>query len=523
MRARLKHPDAKKVLLSTFHSFCMMVLRKEIHHLGFTNRFSLYDEADVGRLVKQINANEEVPLEETALKGRLSDCMRAYNAVDFDTLLTLTVQLFDEFPEVKERYQYQYVMIDEYQDTNGPQFELATHISEKYGNICVVGDDDQAIYGWRGAEVRHILNFGAKHVIKLEQNYRSHPLILKAANHTIANNKERHDKNLFSERPNGSPIEIFTAPSDKEEAEAVIQRIIMKAQNYALGDIAILYRSNLLARGFEKMLLTRKIPYQVFGGLELYSKGEIKDVLAYLRAIVNPKDTEALLRIINYPRRGISDKTLGEITRHQRQLGKPLIDVLKNPPDTITEHGKKGIESFVMLMGHARQKFDELPPHEALSYFLDMINFKHALQNEFKSEDVVNIKWQNVQECVEILKSFDDVHEFLTSSTLDQNQPRRKERSKDKVNLMTFHSSKGLEFPVCFLVGLEENYLPHEKCYSLEEERRLFYVGITRAKDQLVLSMAMKRNRYGKDQPTTPSPFLHEIPKDTLQVTSWNV
>lgn len=523
MRSRLKHPEAKKVTLCTFHSFCMNVLRKEIHHLGYTNKFSLYDEADVGRLVKQINANEEVPLEETALNRRLSDCMRAYNAVDFDTLLTLTVQLFDEFPDVKERYQYAYVMIDEYQDTNGPQFELATHISEKHKNICVVGDDDQAIYGWRGAEVRHILGFGAEHTIKLEQNYRSHPLILKAANTTIANNTQRHDKNLFSTRPNGSPIEIFTAPTDKDEAEAVISRIITKSQNYALGDMAILYRSNILARPFEKMLLTRKIPYQVFGGLELYSRGEIKDVIAYLRAIINPQDNEALLRIINYPRRGISDKTLDQLTRYQRSHNMPLFEVLKNPPDTITEHGKKGLESFVMLMNHARQKFEVEPPHEALSYFIDMINLKETLTQEFKSEAMRDIKWQNILETVEILKSFDDVHEFLTASTLDMNQPRKKERSKDKVNLMTLHSAKGLEFPVCFIAGLEENYLPHEKCHSLEEERRLFYVGITRAKEQLILSMAKKRSRYGKERPTIPSPFLHELPRETLQVTHWNV
>jgi len=345
----------KQVTLCTFHSFCMQVLRKEIEKLGYTREFSLYDERDLQRLIQQLTremlghegelpslaptraalsdaANQGFSAEEAAgetwhddfskdLYVRLQSTLRAYNAVSFDTLIGLTIRLFEENADVLDRYQerFRYLMIDEYQDTNPAQFRLAELLAAKYHNLCVVGDDDQSIYGWRGAEVKNILQFKADHTIKLEQNYRSTSAILEAANAVIGNNKNRHQKKLWSAATLADPIEVFNAPTDVDEAAAVIQRILMlKEKGLKWGDMAILYRSNALSRQFEVALLQaswqaadgkwmRGIPYEVFGGLEFSERSEIKDLLAYLRAIANPLDQEALLRIINVPRRGISD------------------------------------------------------------------------------------------------------------------------------------------------------------------------------------------------------------------------
>jgi superfamily I DNA/RNA helicase len=340
MRKRLSallNPQlAKQVTLCTFHSFCMQVLRKDISQLGYTREFSLYDEKDVKRLVSQLvrhmlqHEGELPSLQETleSLKGgtkptqfvkdlaeRLKICMRAYNAVDFDSLLSLTLQLFQEHPTVLEMYQerYLYIMINEYQDTNSIQYQLAQLLSGKYNNLCVVGDDDQSIYGWRGAEIKNILSFPSDTRIKLQQNYRSTPNILKAANALIRNNSERHEKELWSAQKEGAPLTIFHAPTEAEEAQGVIQRMVSFHRDYKIPwkEMAILYRSNILSRPFELGLTqaawqkegnwVRGIPYQIFGGLEFYERSEIKDITAYLRAIVNPLDEEALVRIINVP------------------------------------------------------------------------------------------------------------------------------------------------------------------------------------------------------------------------------
>lgn len=326
----------KGVTLCTFHSFCMSVLRNDIEKLGYTNHFSLYDERDVRRLIQHIvRANyegDELPsfepiftaISQVRSRGgsakeiedpftrevfeELQTSMRAYNAVDFDSLISLTVELFKGFPDILEKYQkqFRYIMIDEYQDTNEIQFELAEALTGKNGNLCVVGDDDQSIYSWRGAQVRYILDFKADHVIKLEQNYRSTKNILDAAANVIANNKDRHDKRIFSAGSVGKPIEVFHAPTEVDEARSIIERLIyFKNKGYAWSDMAILYRTNILARNFELALMeaswkkddawVRGIPYQIFGGTELYARSEVKDLMAYLRIISNPQDGEALL------------------------------------------------------------------------------------------------------------------------------------------------------------------------------------------------------------------------------------
>jgi len=558
----------KQVTLSTFHSFCMHVLRKEIEHLGYTREFSLYDEGDIQRLIKQLTRDMlghegELPslgptraaLTNAANQGlsaaegtwhdsfskdlylRLNSSLRAYNAVSFDSLITLTIQLFDEHPKVLERYQdrFKYLMIDEYQDTNPAQFRLAELLAEKYQNLCVVGDDDQSIYGWRGAEVKNILNFKADHTIKLEQNYRSTSSILEAANAVIRNNQNRYDKKLWSASGSADPIEVFNAPTDADEANAVISRMIrFHDQGLRWKDMAILYRSNALSRQFEVALMQaawqkdgkwmRGIPYEVFGGLEFSERSEIKDLLAYLRVIANPLDQEALLRIINVPRRGISDTYLDQLTQANRAGNTPLWNMLEQVAPE-----KKAVGLFVDLLKEAAVRFKTPPLSETLVWLIDRINYKKAIEEEVKSEKMREFKWENVQECVNALAQAEgSLQDFVANTTLNRQtmQTNSKQNTENKVHLMTFHSAKGLEFPACFLVGLEDGIIPHEKSMvqtGLEEERRLFYVGITRAQKHLTMSMARCRMRMGKTHPTNPSRFLFEIPKTLIKATDHKI
>jgi len=567
----LSSKEAKKVVLCTFHSFCMRLLRQEIQHLGYTKNFSLYDERDIRRLLKQMTREvlehegdlpsiEPVYQEISRAKSlgtiptdkisqtlfkRMQTSMRAFNAVDFDSLLTLTLELFEKHPQVLEKYQdhFRYIMIDEYQDTNPIQYKIAKLLSAKYGNLCVVGDDDQSIYGWRGAEIKNILTFESNHVIKLEQNYRSLPNILKAANSLIANNSERHQKQLYSKASDSEQITLFHAPTEENEASAVVQRMLhlRQTRNLRWRDFAILYRSNALSRPFEMALMQgmwqkngeykRGIPYQVFGGTELYERSEVKDLMAYLRAIANPLDEEALLRIINVPRRGISDKTLSVLTQENRAAKTPLwqeLQNLKSHPE-LKERAIQAVQNFVYLIRNAQDSFGTKPLKEAFEELIELIDYKKAIEEEVKSEKMRQFKWENVESSVEALRLYEEqtqepsLQDFLTTTLLDQNKFSKKEKDliADKVNVMTFHSAKGLEFESVFLVALEDHIIPHEKSFQLEEERRLMYVAITRAKKHLNLSMARQRKRYGKEEKSTPSRFLFEIPKDLLRTISW--
>ncbi len=587
---------AKKITLSTFHSFCMRLLRKEIHHLGFTPNFTLYDEKDTRRLSMQLarhlleHEGELPSLEKTLSKiafaksrglssdemaksstdwedsfskdlfERLHTSMRAYNAVDFDSLLSLTVQLFNEHPEVLQRYQerYRYIMIDEYQDTNPVQYQLARLLSSAHDNLCVVGDDDQSIYGWRGAEIKNILHFESSTVIKLEQNYRSTPTILNAANAVIAHNEARHAKQLWSTAESGDLITLFHAPTEQEEAQAVVQRMIKlhKDRKIPWKEMAILYRSNILSRAFELALMqaiwekegqwVRGIPFEVFGGTEFYERAEIRDLIAYLRVIANPLDQEALLRIINVPRRGISDQTLDRLTQLNRQKEIPLWTILEEVASPLSSELKndlssraiEGIAEFVGIIREAKNLFHTPPLHEALAWLIDTIDYRKAIVDDVKSEKMRDFKWENVAHCIDALAIYEEeqkglgaedaisLQHFLDHSMLDPDHApqREKKKQEDKVNLMTFHSAKGLEFTSCYLVGLEDHILPHEKSLletGIEEERRLMYVAMTRAKKHLTLSMARNRKKMGKDLQTTPSRFLFEIPKEFIRITSW--
>jgi len=593
---------AKQVTLVTFHSLCMQILKEEIFRLGYTSKFTLYDEQDVLRVVKTIardllehegpmpslNSTIEIiamaraqgikaeEIQNTGSKWhdefsqnlykRLQDSMRAYNAVDFDSLLSLTVELFEKHPEVLLKYQekFRYVMIDEYQDTNPIQYKLATLISAKYNNLCVVGDDDQSIYGWRGASVDHILEFDKAHpsgaiVIKLEQNYRSTETILKAANAVIANNTKRHGKALWSANGIGDPIEVFYAPKESDEAQAVIYRIdqLRKIHNLKWKDMAILYRSNALSNPFEMALLkyswqgndgyVRGIPYHIHGGCEFFERKEIKDLMGYLRVIVNPLDQEALLRIINYPRRGIGDASLDLITSFNRSNHLSLWEVLcglksadskyTSIREQISPKALQGIESFIDTIEKAKQKFVYPNLSSSMKWLIETINYQKAIIEEVKSEQMRNFKKENIEALVnalatyetdernESIKSLDD---YVISSPLDSThfEKGKKSQEDDSVSLMTFHSAKGLEFSACFLVGLEDHIIPHEKSLKqtgVEEERRLMYVALTRAMKYATLSMATKRMKMGVEIICKPSRFLFEIPKELLKVTSWGL
>lgn len=578
----LSKPLAAEVNLCTFHSFCMQVLREEIHHLGFTRNFSLYDEKDLERLVKLIardmlehegelpslsatlqaiskSQQKEAKKEATNWHDRFSEevgerlkaSLRAYNAVDFDHLLTLTVELFSEHPTVLQRYQerYIYLMIDEYQDTNPVQFRLAELLSSKYQNLCVVGDDDQAIYGWRGAEVANILNFGTSltKTIKLEQNYRSQNTVLKAANAIICNNTSRHKKALWSRNGEGEPIEVFVAPGEMEEAEAVVGRIMhLKAsQEIPWSEMAILYRSNALSRAFEMALLKAKwqsgekwitgIPYEIFGGVEFYERREVKDLLAYLRAILNPLDEEALLRIINLPRRGIGEASLDQMTALSRKKKIPLYKVFEMASEgEFPQKVRDSLKDFLAILTESKERFQGVSLAETLRWLIERTKFKKCIEEDVKSDKMRAFKWENIEELTSSLAAYEEkngeqasLHHFVSSMTLHMNADKfgSQKGKGDKVNLMTFHSAKGLEFEACFLVGLEDHLIPHEKSLKetgIEEERRLMYVAVTRAKKRLTLSMSKQRKRMGKDADSKPSRFLYEIPQELIKPVEWH-
>ncbi|MFV0339365.1 MAG: ATP-dependent helicase, partial [Parachlamydiaceae bacterium] len=476
---------------------------------------------------------------------RLQASFRAYNALDFDHLLKQTVELFQKFPEVLSRYQerYRYIMIDEYQDTNPVQFALASQLSARYNNLCVVGDDDQAIYGWRGAEVKNILEFQDAKVIKLEQNYRSTNAILKAANSVIRNNKSRHPKALWSQMGEGSPINVLVLNNEQEEAEAVAYLIgkLKETQGVRFKDVAILYRSNALSRGLEIALLKQRwfagdhfasgIPFEIFGGTEFYERREVKDLLAYLRVVFNPKDEEALLRIINLPRRGIGEASLDEMTSIARKQKIPLIEVLKKAVQgefSLKDKARNNLAQFLTILEEVRERAERGTGSEAMNHLLERIQFRKAIEEEVKSDKMREFKWETEEELVQTMKEFEEkegggtLQEFVTSMTLQMHSISQANAStnKDRVSLMTFHSAKGLEFEYCFLVGMEDHLIPHEKSLKetgIEEERRLMYVALTRAKKEIYATMAKMRRRMGQVAPSRPSRFLDEVPKELIK------
>lgn len=562
--------QAKEVWLSTFHAFCARFLRMEIEHLaGFSRNFVIYDASDALALVKsclkELNLDEKhfppsglqaaISNAKNALQDatdfavqadnfygqKVAEVYRLYqqklqqnNAVDFDDLLLLAVRLLEQNEEVRRRYQdkFQYILIDEYQDTNRAQYLLARLLAAKHRNICVVGDADQSIYAWRGADIRNILDFEADYpdakVIKLEQNYRSTQTILAAANAVIENNIGRKPKALWTENPRGEPITHYLAFDERDEARFIADTIAKLHVVYraSYGHMAVLYRTNAQSRVIEEALMKNGIPYTIVGGVKFYDRKEIKDILAYLRVILNPADTVSLLRIINVPRRGIGDTTIARLTDYAVQNGISLFDVVSNPdmvPD-LTARAKRPLENLAELIFNLIAVKDQLPVADLIERVMQDSGYLAELEKEQTPQAEGRI--ENLRELLSVAKEFattaaeDTLENFLAHVALVSDIDTA-ELADERVTLMTLHSAKGLEFPYVFLAGMEEGIFPHSRTLmdeeEIEEERRLCYVGITRAERKLYLTNARLRTIYGSTVMYPPSRFLAEIPEELFE------
>jgi len=564
---------AERIQVSTFHSLCCRILRAEIEHLGYKRNFSIYGTSDQQRLIKDLmqEIDPDHGLKPDTILWKISDAknrllppdkfgpfmkgdligemakavypeyqksLKSYNAVDFDDLIMLVVRLFDEFPEVQKHYQerFRYIMVDEYQDTNMAQFTLMRRLAAKWSNFCVVGDDDQSIYGWRGAEPGNILNFerhfpGAQ-VIKLEQNYRSTGHILNAANTVIRHNQARKDKALWTAGSEGEPIGVVRCIDAEDEAKAVIDRIHhnRRSKRMAYRDHAILVRTNAQTLVFEQELRFADIPYVLIGGQQFFDRKEVKDAIAYLRFIVNPFDEVNLLRILNYPRRGIGRTTADLLIRTSVRSGQPLWTVIQRARslDGVNAKAADALEAFVTLIETHKRGFRGGVSLAATARDLfAAIGLEDELRREPDARDKVERRIENLHEIINALATYAgrDKHPSLAGflekvALLDRDEPdsgsKEKKLAQDAVVLMSLHSSKGLEFPHVFLPGFEEGFLPHKKSvtetFDVDEERRLCYVGITRARNKLTILHADARMKYGKAEPREVSRFLAEIP-----------
>ena len=542
--------QASSLQISTFHSFGLKIVRENCELLGYDHNFVIMDSDDsltvVKKILKDINKDPKI-YNHKAIRNKISSCknelmppesyekfvasdyekvilevyqkyvkkLKNNNSIDFDDLLMLPIKLFKENPLVLEKYQnrFKYILIDEYQDTNEAQYILTKMISAKYKNICVVGDIDQAIYGWRGANYKNILNFEKDYkdcsTILLEENYRSTKTILDAANDVIKNNKNRKDKKLWSNNGDGEKIEYFRAFNERDEGQYAIRKIKElhnRGVNYQ--DIAILYRTNAQSRTLEEEMLKENLPYRVVGSFYFYSRKEIKDLIAYLRLIHNSKDNISLLRVINTPKRGIGLKTIENLTKKADLENKSIYEVI--------DSGKE--LQFKELIENLKKVAEELTLTQLIDKVLDASGMKQELESEKSLE--AEIRLENLEEFKSITKSFEEreglisLEDFLLEISLISDVEEYKDDA-NKINLMTIHSVKGLEFDYVFVVGLEEGIFPHMNSLmensELEEERRLCYVAITRAKKKLYLVNARRRTLFGREQVNPPSRFIGEI------------
>lgn len=568
MRERVNNmsgPAAKDVWLFTFHAFCARFLRMEIDKLpGYGGNFAIYDTADSQNLIKQILkemnlddkrfqpsgilsriSNAKNALQDAAAFARqagdfyeqkVADIYSRYeqklqlnNALDFDDLLMLSIKLLQENKEVREKYQdrFDYLLVDEYQDTNHAQYLLTKFLAAKHRNICVVGDADQSIYGWRGADIQNILDFEKDYpdakVIKLEQNYRSTQIILDAANAVIENNTGRKPKNLWTENKSGADIIYFQAVDERDEARFVIEQLqnLQRTENKKLGDMAILYRTNTQSRIFEEMLIKSGISYNMVGGLKFYERKEIKDIIAYLRVIFNPADSLSLLRIINVPKRGIGDASLAKIQAYAAANNVSLFEAVSNAAaiDGLSSRFVSKLDDLAGIIFELMNLANEAPVEDLIDRVLRDTGYLEELENERTPQAQSRI--DNLHELISVAQEFaaseeeNNLENFLAHVALVSDIDDT-ELGEDAITLMTLHSSKGLEFPIVFLVGMEEGLFPHARTLmdetEIEEERRLCYVGITRAKEKLFLSSTKMRTIYGNTVTYPPSRFLQEIP-----------
>ena len=467
------------------------------------------------------------------------DRLKRNSALDFDDLISKTVELFREHEDVLDFYRnrFRYIMVDEYQDTSKAQYELIKILAKEHQNICVVGDDDQSIYGWRGADIRNILEFEKDyddvHVVKLEQNYRSTQIILDAANTVISNNIERKRKRLWSEKKDGELIKIQVAQDEIEESDFVADMIakISREQNRSYKDFAVLYRANAQSRSVEDALNRSQIPYNIYGGTKFYERKEIKDLIAYLRVIQNPQDDISIKRIINVPRRGIGLRTIEKIedraSLKQESIYSVLIDIETN--SEISTKARNSISEFVdNVIGTLRTMREVYPVSKLIEKVIESIDYYGYIDELYKGDkEEAEERKDNVKEFISVAMEFEqnseekDLETFLTGVALTSESSEEEEI--DKVSLMTIHTSKGLEFPVVFIVGMEDGLFPIARAVrsmsdsEIEEERRLCYVGITRAKEILYLTLTQKRTLYGKTNPSIASRFMEELPKECIE------
>ena len=560
---------ANRIWLSTFHSFCAKFLRFELDNfLGYNSNFTIYDTSDsqvvIKAALKALNLDDKYyPV--GAMISAISDAknklmfasdyrkqardfyqqkvadvyeyyereLRKNNALDFDDLLLVAVKLLQSNAAVLDKYskRFKYVMIDEYQDTNHAQYLLAYLLSSHWKNIAVVGDADQSIYAWRGADIQNILDFEKDYPnctsIKLEQNYRSTKIILDAANAVIDNNEGRPEKNLWTDKVEGAKIQHFTAQSEHEEAAFIGDTIVKKHDIHGVpyGDMAILYRTNAQSRVLEEALIKRALPYTMVGGTKFYDRKEIKDVLAYLRVLYNPFDDLSLLRIINVPKRSIGATTVSKLQDYARENGTSLFMTLTqlHLVDTIKGKTKEKLEEFGVLIFTLVAEMDDKSVLDILEAILDRTGYLAQLEESTDPQD--QARAENIGELLSVAKDFQDtnptgtVEDFLEQVAL-VNDVDSFEQEESKVTLMTLHAAKGLEFPIVFLGGLEEGLFPHSRTLmnpeGIEEERRLAYVGITRAEKELYISNATTRTVFGRTSSYLPSRFIDEIPAELV-------
>lgn len=556
--------EADNMWISTFHSSCVRILRREIDKLGYNKNFAIYDSYDQKVLIKQ--CMEELDIDEKYITGRelinkissqkdnlisaerykmenesnlrlnkVADVYMLYqkklknnNALDFDDLIYKTVQLFKENSDVLEFYQrkFQYIMIDEYQDTNKSQYELVELLAKSHKNICVVGDDDQCIYEWRGADIRNILDFEKDYpntkVIKLEQNYRSKANILKAANDIISNNSARKTKVLRTENDNGDKIKLYRAYSDIDEGMYVSSQIkkICREQNKHYRDFAILYRTNAQSRVFEDVFMKSNIPYRIVGGLKFYDRKEIKDIMSYLKFINNPLDDVSLRRIINEPKRSIGNTTVDKVQNFAASMDECMYSVLLDIDEVLSlpKRSVSSIKKFVSLINSFIRSRDKISVSSLIKEVIETTGYIDKLKDLKDAESVSRI--ENLKELVSAAVEFESTSEdkslsaFLEKVTLVSDIDNFDEDA-DSVVIMTVHSAKGLEFPVVFMVGMENGIFPGsqslENSAEMEESRRLCYVGITRAKERLYMTSAESRRVFGRMVSYSQSEFLSEI------------
>ncbi|MGV2873757.1 DNA helicase Rep [Colwellia sp. E150_009] len=559
--------------VSTFHSLGLDIVRREIKTLGYKPGFTLFDDQDSLSLLKELTVDEldgdkdllsqlqnkishwknDLLLPDAALKmahdadsqefaefyQRYHQHMKAYNALDFDDLILIPTLLLKNYPEVRERWRnkIRYLLVDEYQDTNASQYELVKLITGERGRLTVVGDDDQSIYSWRGAKPENLVllgkDFPQLKLIKLEQNYRSSGRILKCANILIANNPHVYDKALFSELAYGPELRVVQTKNEEDEVSRIIGELIghrfMNRSHYK--DYAILYRGNHQSRLLEKALMQNRIPYKISGGTSFFSRSEIKDVMAYLRVLVNPDDDNAFLRIVNVPKRELGPATLEKLGNYanMRQLSMFAASFELGLEQTLTGRALMKMQAFTQWLVDVADQTERGDTAAVLRSMIREINYEDFLYDTSPSAKAAEMRMKNVTELfswvTQMLEGSDDeepmtLPQIVTRLTLrDMMERNEEEDSSDQVQLMTLHASKGLEFPYVFLIGMEEGLLPHQTSIdegSVEEERRLAYVGITRAQRELIFTYARERRQFGEVSRTEASRFLHELPQNDL-------